>query len=173
MNRKRIYLAGGCYWGTQHFLKQIPGIEETKVGFANGDVENPTYEQVCQHTTGFAETVEVVYDVDKVSLNTILRLYFKTIDPTSVNKQGEDEGDQYRTGIYYVEQEDEPIIREAIAILQQKYNKPIAIEVLPLRNYYPAHEAHQDYLDKNPQGYCHVDPSLFALAKKGIKALED
>lgn len=171
MNTKTIYLAGGCYWGTEHFLKQIQGVRNTTVGFANGNCENPTYEQVCQHTTGFAETVKVEYDADQVSLDFLLSLYYKTIDPTSINKQGEDCGDQYRTGIYYTNDSDLPVIQASVAELAQHYDKPIAIEVMPLRNYYAAHEAHQDYLDKNPQGYCHIDPSLFELARKSKQSL--
>lgn len=166
MNERVIYLAGGCYWGTEHFMKQIDGVIDTTVGFANGNCENPTYEQVCQHTTGFAETVKVVYDADKVSLPFFLDLYYKIIDPTAVNHQGEDFGDQYRTGVYYTDEAERPVIEASIKDLSQYYEAPIAIEVLPLRNYYPAHEAHQDYLDKNPKGYCHVSPELFAMARK-------
>src|SRR5574344_167767 len=161
-----IYLAGGCYWGTQHFLKQITGVLSTTVGFANGNTPNPTYEQVCSHTTGYAEPVRVDYDPDQVSLNFLLQLSYHPIDPTSVNRQGEDRGDQYRTGIYYTDPTDLPVIQQSVAELATSYNVPIAIEVMPLRNFFPAHTAHQDYLDKNPQGYCHIDPALFELAKK-------
>lgn len=161
---KTIYLAGGCYWGTEHFLKQIHGVLDTTVGFANGNVPNPTYKQVCTHTTGFAETVCVHYD--DVALEQLLELYFMTIDPTSVNRQGEDEGDQYRTGIYYTDPADLPVIQQSISQLAQRYEAPIVIEVEPLRNFYPAHDDHQDYLDKNPHGYCHINPELFSIAKR-------
>ena len=161
---KTIYLAGGCYWGTEHFLKQIHGVLDTTVGFANGNVPNPTYKQVCTHTTGFAETVCVHYE--DVALEQLLELYFMTIDPTSVNRQGEDEGDQYRTGIYYTDPADLPVIQQSISQLAQCYEAPIVIEVEPLRNFYPAHDDHQDYLDKNPHGYCHINPELFVIAKR-------
>ncbi len=161
---KTIYLAGGCYWGTEHFLKQVHGVLDTTVGFANGNVPNPTYNQVCTHTTGFAETVCVCYD--DVALEQLLELYYMTIDPTSVNRQGEDEGDQYRTGIYYTDPADLPVIQQSIRQLASRYKAPIVIEVEPLRNFYPAHEDHQDYLDKNPFGYCHINPELFSLAKR-------
>jgi len=160
-----IYLAGGCYWGTQHFLKQIDGVLSTTVGFANGNTPNPTYEQVCTHTTGYAETVRVDYDPTQVSLTFLLKLYFMTVDPTAVNRQGEDRGDQYRTGIYYTEPSDLPTIQQSIAQLATQHQMPIAIEVFPLRNFYPAHSDHQNYLDKNPHGYCHINPNLFELAK--------
>ena len=165
-NQADIYLAGGCFWGTEHFLKQINGVESTQVGYANSNTPNPTYEQVCSGKTNAAETVKVVYDPQKVDLNFLLDLYFKTIDPTSLNKQGNDRGTQYRTGIYYTDKADLPVINNAIKVLSTQYNRPLAIEVKPLSNFYKAEEYHQDYLDKHPTGYCHIDPSLFALAKK-------
>lgn len=161
-----IYLAGGCFWGTQHFLQLINGIVETEVGYANGSTKNPTYQEVKQQKTGHAETVKVVYNPDVASLSTILDLFFKTIDPTSLNKQGDDAGTQYRTGIYYVNESDLPIIHAEIDRLAKMYNAPIAVEVLPLNNFYSAEDYHQDYLNKNVEGYCHIDPSLFELAQK-------
>lgn len=167
-NYKEIYLAGGCFWGTEKYLSNIQGIMETEVGYANGNTANPTYEQVCRHNSGHAETVRVVYDPSKIRLAFILDLYYDVINPTSINKQGGDIGTQYRTGIYYVDEHDLPIIKESIAKLQTKYEKAIAIEVKPLENYYIAEEYHQKYLDKNPTGYCHINPSKFldALAVK-------
>lgn len=164
--RSEIYLAGGCFWGTEHFLKQIRGVESTEVGYANGNTPNPTYEEVCHQNTGFAETVKVVYDPQEVSLGLLLDLYFKTIDPTSLNRQGNDRGSQYRTGIYYTDKADLPVIEDAIHALAKNYSKPIAIEVEPLKNFYKAEGYHQDYLDKHPGGYCHIDPRLFELARK-------
>ena len=161
-----IYLAGGCFWGTEHFLKQIRGVESTQAGYANSIVANPSYEQVCSGKTDAAETVKVVYDPETLDLSTLLELYFKTIDPTSLNRQGNDRGTQYRTGIYYTNPEDLPIIRQAIEALAAQYKEPIAIEVKPLKNFYPAETYHQDYLDKNPNGYCHINPALFDLARK-------
>lgn len=163
---KEIYFAGGCFWGTEHFFKQIRGVVSTEVGYANGNGENPTYEEVCKHTTGFAETVHVVYNPDQLSLETLLDLYFQTIDPTLLNRQGNDIGDQYRTGVYYTDPADEPIIRSSLAQLQKRYQASIVTECLPLKNFYTAEEYHQDYLDKNPNGYCHVRPELFELARR-------
>lgn len=163
---KEIYLAGGCFWGTEHFLKQVEGVETTQVGYANGNIANPTYQQVCTGTTDFAETVKVQYDPELVDLPFLIGLYFKTIDPTSLNRQGGDRGTQYRTGIYYTDSADLPVIRETVNSLAAGYTRPLAVEIKPLENFYPAEDYHQDYLDKNPGGYCHIDPSLFDMARK-------
>lgn len=160
-----IYVAGGCFWGTEHFLKQINGVIATEVGYANGTTANPTYQEVCHNNTGHAETVKVLYNPNEVSLTTLLELYFMTIDPTSMNKQGGDRGSQYRTGIYYTNDADLPIIQAAIAVLSKKYSQPIVIEVKPLENFYNAEGYHQDYLDKNEGGYCHINPQLFEIAR--------
>lgn len=165
-DKAEIYLAGGCFWGTEHFLKQIRGVEQTEVGYANSQVPNPTYKEVCTGNTGAVETVKVVYDPRTVDLDLLLDLYFQTIDPTSVNRQGGDSGLQYRTGIYYIDKDDAPVIEAAIKDLAKDYAKPIAIEVMPLVNFYAAEEYHQDYLDKNVGGYCHINPKLFELARK-------
>lgn len=162
---KEIYLAGGCFWGTEKYLSNINGIIKTDVGYANGNTENPTYQEVCHNNTGHAETVRVFYDPTIARLEFILSLYYDVINPTSVNKQGEDRGTQYRTGIYYVDEADVPIIQSSLQELQKKYDKPIAIEMLPLRNYYLAEEYHQKYLDKNPTGYCHIGKEKFEQAK--------
>ena len=166
MKIKDIYIAGGCFWGTEHFFKQIAGVVETEVGFANGQTDTPTYEQVYTDTTGYAETVHVVYDSDMVSLDFLLRMFFVAIDPTSLNKQGHDEGTRYRTGIYYTDAADLPIITRAYAEEQNKYTQPLVVEKLPLQNFYPADEYHQDYLDKHPDGYCHLPKALFDFARK-------
>ena len=163
---REIYFAGGCFWGTEHFFKQINGVTATQVGYANGNIENPTYEQVYTDSTGFAEVVKVAYDPKVVSLEMLLDLFFKTIDPTSLNQQGEDIGTRYRTGIYWVNSEDEKAVTEALSELQKNYEKPIVVENEPLKNFYSGEEYHQDYLDKNPSGYCHINPGLFELAKK-------
>lgn len=164
-NLKEIYLAGGCFWGTGKYLSVIPGIVRTDVGYANGNTENPTYEEVCHNHTGHAETVRVFYNTEEIRLEFILSLYYDVIDPTSLNRQGGDTGTQYRTGIYYVDGDDVTIIRKSIEELRKKYEKPIAIEVLPLKNYYLAEEYHQKYLDKNPSGYCHIGRHKFDQAK--------
>ena len=163
---KEIYLAGGCFWGTEHFFKQVTGVVETEVGFANGNTPDPTYKEVYTDTTGYAETVRIRYDDGRVGLRFLLRLYFKAIDPTSLNKQGEDEGTRYRTGIYYVDPADEQTIRSVWDEEQKKADAPLAVEVGPLENFYPAEEYHQDYLDKNPDGYCHLPLELFRFARE-------
>ena len=163
---KHIYLAGGCFWGTEHFFKQIAGVVETEVGFANGQTLNPTYEQVYTDTIGYAETVHVVYDPKKVDLEFLLRMFFVAIDPTSLNKQGHDEGTRYRTGIYCSEDTDLPTIDKVYAEEQSKYDEPLVVEKLPLQNFYPADEYHQDYLDKHPNGYCHLPKALFEFARE-------
>lgn len=153
---KTIYLAGGCYWGVEKYISLIKGVTETTVGFANGDTEHPTYEQVRYENTGHAETVKVVYDEEKLPLKLLLKLFYRIIDPVSVDKQGEDEGHQYRTGIYFTDKEDEEIIKESLKELEQKVGEPLAVEACPLEHFYKAEEYHQKYLDKNPNGYCHV-----------------
>ncbi len=160
-----IYLAGGCFWGTQHFIDQINGIVESEVGFANSNTPNPSYKLVCTGATNAVETVKITYNPEVLPLDELLNLYFMTIDPTSVNRQGGDSGTQYRTGIYYIDNNDRETIDRQLAKLQTKYDKPLAIEVKPLQNYYPAEEYHQNYLDKNPNGYCHISPELIKFIK--------
>lgn len=166
--KKEIYLAGGCFWGTEKYLQNIPGIVSTEVGYANGNTENPTYEEVCNHNTGHAETVKVEYDDEVIGLPYILELYYDVINPVSVNRQGGDVGSQYRTGIYYTKDQDATVIEESIEKLQKQYKETIAIERVPLRNYYKAEEYHQKYLDKNPGGYCHIGTDKFEKAKKAV-----
>lgn len=162
---KEIYLAGGCFWGLEKYLEEIPGVIFTEVGYANGKTENPTYEEVCRRDTGHAEAVYVKYDFQKISLDFLLKLYYDIIDPVSINRQGNDTGKQYRTGIYYVDSEDLPIIKKSIEELQTQFDHPIAIEVKPLENYYKAEEYHQKYLVKNPGGYCHISWEQIDKAK--------
>lgn len=164
-NIKEIYLAGGCFWGTEKYLSLIKGIVETEVGYANGRTENPTYEDVCYRNTGHAETVRVRYDSNIISLDKILDLYYETINPVSVNRQGGDSGTQYRTGVYYTDVSDREIILKSIEELSKNYKSPIAIEVKELENYYKAEEYHQKYLDKNPNGYCHIGQDKFKKAR--------
>jgi peptide methionine sulfoxide reductase msrA/msrB len=163
---REIYLAGGCFWGTEHYFKQVRGVVDTETGFANGHLDNPSYKQVKAGDTGFAETVRIKYDPDVVSLELLLDLYFKSIDPLSLNKQGEDEGTQYRTGIYYTDPSDLPVIDRAFGAVEAAAGRPLAVEKLPLQNFFTAEEYHQDYLDKNPSGYCHLPAALFEFARK-------
>lgn len=166
---KEIYLAGGCFWGTEHYFKQIEGVKETEVGYANGVTKNPTYQEVCTDKTQFAETVRIEYDPEVVDLRFLLNMYFEAIDPTAVNRQGHDVGSQYRTGIYYTDASDLPTINAVMDEQQRKLSELIAVEVEPLKNFYKAEEYHQDYLDKNPNGYCHLPRSLFEYARKAKK----
>ena len=163
MSVKTIYLAGGCFWGTQKFFDQFEGVVRTEVGYANGPTENPSYQEVCR-SSGHAETVRIDYDPAAVSLTQLLDWYFLTVDPTSYHRQGGDMGVQYRTGIYYTEAEELPEIRARYALEQAKYRQPLEVELLPLANFYPAEEYHQKYLDKNPGGYCHISKDLLHLA---------
>lgn len=163
---KEIYLAGGCFWGTEHFFKQIDGVAETEVGYANGITENPTYKEVCTDKTRYAETVRIVYNPERVGLRFLLQMFFKAINPLSVNQQGHDVGTQYRTGIYYTDEKDLPIIDQVYQAEQAKYKVPLAVEKMPLVNFYRAEDYHQDYLDKNPDGYCHLPLELFKFAKE-------
>lgn len=162
---KEIYFAGGCFWGTQHYFKQIKGVVETAVGYANGHTPDPTYQEVYTDGTGYAETVKVVYDPQLISLELLTDLYFHSIDPLSLNKQGEDTGTRYRTGIYYTDQEDLPVLKKVYDQVASQYDTPLAVELEPLRNFYTGEEYHQDYLDKNPTGYCHLPKALFEFAR--------
>lgn len=163
---QEIYLAGGCFWGTQHYLKQIRGVLATETGYANGQGENPSYEEVYTDRTGFAETVRVVFDPETLSLRFLLELYFRSIDPLSLNRQGGDCGTRYRTGIYYLAEEDLPVIREVCEQVAATAGAPLAVEVEPLRNFYPAEAFHQDYLDNHPDGYCHIPHALIQAARE-------
>lgn len=160
------YFAGGCFWGVQYFFSLINGVTDTQVGYANGTLANPTYEQVCTGKSGHAETVRVTYDPSVVTLDYLVWLFFHVIDPTSLNRQGNDVGTQYRTGIYYTSEEDGALIREVVEGLALRYPRPVVVEVEPLSSFYPAEAAHQDYLVHNPGGYCHIPASLFSLARR-------
>ena len=154
---REIYLAGGCFWGVEAYMARIYGVYDVTSGYANGNTENPTYEEVSYEHTGHAETVHVLYDPQRIALEDLLGYYFKIIDPTSSNRQGNDQGEQYRTGIYYVEEDDLPVIEKVFKEEQKKYTEPMVTEVEPLKNFTLAEEYHQDYLEKNPDGYCHID----------------
>ena len=154
---EKIYFAGGCFWGVDEYFDRIYGVAEVTSGYANGSGGKPTYEEIIYEDRGFAETVEVSYDPARVSLEELTEYYFDVIDPTTLNKQGNDQGEQYRTGIYYIDDTDKTVIDKQVKQEQKSYDKPIVTEVLPLENYYLAEEEHQDYMKKNPDGYCHID----------------
>ena len=150
-----IYLAGGCFWGLEEYFSRISGVLQTSVGYANGQVETTNYQLIKE--TDHAETVQVVYDEKVVSFREILLYYFRVIDPLSVNQQGNDRGRQYRTGIYYKDEEDLPTINTVVREQELLIGRKIAVEVEKLRHYILAEDYHQDYLKKNPGGYCHID----------------
>ncbi|MBN2882170.1 MAG: peptide-methionine (R)-S-oxide reductase MsrB [Clostridia bacterium] len=154
---RTIYLAGGCFWGLEAYMARVPGVADSVSGYANGTTENPSYEDVVHNGTGHAETVEVKYDPDMISIDEILNYFFRVIDPTSYNQQGPDIGSQYRTGIYYTDEEDLALIEKAVALEQKEHFDKITTEVLPLVHFFKAEEYHQDYLEKTPNGYCHIN----------------
>ena len=160
-----IYFAGGCFWGTQHYLSQFEGVIDTEVGYANGTLANPSYQQVYTDQTGHVECVRVLYDSEVISLTTLCRMFFRSIDPLLENRQGEDCGTRYRTGIYWVQESDASIVEEVFAEVRKKYGYPLAVEKSLLDCFYPAEEYHQQYLVKNPDGYCHLSPFLLKSAK--------
>jgi methionine-S-sulfoxide reductase len=157
---KTIYLAGGCFWGVQKYFDQFEGVAETETGYANGPDQAPGYRDVCNNS-GHAETVKIVYDENRIRLTELLNHYFRIIDPLSVNQQGHDRGIQYRTGIYYTDEDQLPEIEAVYRAQEEKAGTGLAVEKGPLRNFFAAEEYHQKYLDKNPGGYCHIPESMF------------
>ncbi len=160
INARTIYLAGGCFWGVEAYFERIDGVIDAVSGYANGTTENPSYEDVVYRKTGHAETVKVVYNPDKLSLDDILQYYFRIIDPTSLNKQGNDRGVQYRAGVFTTDPAEHTVVAAALTALQARYKRPVVVENTPLVHFYDAEQYHQDYLLKNPNGYCHVDLNL-------------
>ena len=160
---KTIYLAGGCFWGVQKFFDQFDGVINTEVGYANGPEEAPSYQDVCQ-SSGHAETVKIVYDESRITLTDLLNYYFMVIDPLSINKQGNDAGIQYRTGIYYTDEEQLSEARQVYAAEEEKAGASLAVELEPLQNFFTAEEYHQKYLVKNPGRYCHIPRAMFNLS---------
>ena len=159
---KTIYLAGGCFWGVQKFFDQFPGVVKTEVGYANGPDSAPSYREVCDNS-GHAETVRIDYDEQEISLTKLLKYYFMVIDPLSVNRQGHDSGIQYRTGISYTEEDQLPEITAVYRAEEEKAGEKLAVELMPIENFFSAEEYHQKYLDKNPGGYCHIPRNFLSL----------
>ncbi len=157
---KTIYLAGGCFWGVQKYFDQFEGVCYTETGYANGPDSAPSYQEVCADS-GHAETVRIDYEESVISLTELLDRYFTVIDPLSINRQGHDEGIQYRTGIYYTDEAQLPEINAVFAAQEKKAGQKLAVEKEPLRNFFTAEEYHQKYLDKNPGGYCHIPLGFF------------
>jgi len=156
---KKITLAGGCFWGVEAYFSRVKGITKTVVGYIDGTTENPSYEEVC-NGSGHAEAVYIEYDESVIDLNKILKHFFRIIDPTQRNRQGNDIGKQYRSAIYYYDKEDMEVAKQFIESVKGNYKKPIQTEVLMASTFYDAEEYHQKYLDKNPYGYCHIDLNL-------------
>jgi methionine-S-sulfoxide reductase len=157
-----IYLAGGCFWGMQKFFDQFDGVTKTEVGYANGPDTAPSYQEVCR-SSGHAETLRIAFDEARISVEQLLDYYFMVIDPLSVNRQGEDSGIQYRTGIFYTDETQLPAIRRIYGREEAKAGAKLAVIVEPLRNFFSAEEYHQKYLEKNPGGYCHIPQKYFSL----------
>ncbi len=156
MKTRSIYLAGGCFWGMEKLMHSIPGVVGAVSGYANGTCEaDANYKTVCTGETGFRETVFVVYDPAKVSLDQLLFAYFAVVDKTAVNRQGHDVGTQYQAGVYYADDESGDTV-ERIAAIERARTPGFAVEIKTLVSFYPAEEYHQNYLDKNPGGYCHI-----------------
>lgn len=160
---KIIYLAGGCFWGVQEYYSRLKGVISTTSGYAQGHKENPSYLEVKSGSTNHAETVEVVYDSSIISLTSLLEHYLRFVDPYSINKQGEDEGSQYRTGVYYIDENDQEIIKN---YFDKTLDKNYKIEIQKLSCFYKAEDYHQDYLKKNPTGYCHINLNLIKNNEK-------
>lgn len=163
---KTIYLAGGCFWGVEAYFQGVDGVVDTTVGYAQGSIQAPSYEDVCTGKTGHTETVEIVYDEQRVSLHVLFTHFFRIINPTWLNRQGEDRGTQYRTGIYSKDKADLIEAEQYIQMRQVDYTQPIVVEVEALQSFFEAEEYHQDYLKKNPTGYCHVDLSYIPKIEK-------
>lgn len=163
---KTIYFAGGCFWGTEHYIRQFEGVTDTQTGYANGNIPSPSYEQVYTDGTGYAECVKVSYDPEIISLETLCRLFFRSIDPLSLNRQGEDQGTRYRTGIYWEEEEDRTAIEKVYSEIQNRYEERLTVEKETLECFYPAEDYHQDYLLKNPEGYCHLSMQTLGFARR-------
>lgn len=163
---KEIYFAGGCFWGTEHYMRQFEGVTKTVTGYANGFLPDPAYEQVYTDTTGHVECVKVIYDPEIISLATLCRLFSRSIDPLLKDRQGNDIGTRYRTGIYWLDEEDRPTVEMVYEEVQAMHDSPIVVEKCRLECFFPAEEYHQDYLVRNPSGYCHLSVAELQFAKR-------
>ena len=176
--QKEIYLAGGCFWGTELYVSLVNGVVSAESGYANGRTSHPSYREVCSGS-GHAETVHIVYDPRIVDLDSLLTAFYDSIDPTAKDRQGNDIGPQYRSGIYYAahadgsENPDAAVICASLDALQKQIGKPLAIETGPIVNFYRAEEEHQEYLEKNPNGYCHISPALIAQMREKRAAAQN
>ncbi|TAA69736.1 peptide-methionine (R)-S-oxide reductase MsrB [Planococcus salinarum] len=152
-----IWFAGGCFWGVEAYMARVYGVYDVTSGYANGTTDNPTYKDVLYKNTGHAETVHVQYDPERIDLESLVSQFFLIIDPTLLNQQGNDKGTMYRTAVFYEDPEERAVIDAVVEAEAERYDKPIVTEIEPLEHYYLAEEYHQDYLEKNPDGYCHIE----------------
>lgn len=148
--------AAGCFWGVQSYFDQVPGVQETTVGYTGGHTKNPSYEEVCTHTTGHAEAVQLRFDQDKISYEDLCRHFFRMHDPTQINRQGWDIGDSYRSAIFYVDDEQRKTAEAVMKEAEPDFDKPIATQIVPAATFYEAEEYHQKYAEKTGRGTCHV-----------------
>jgi methionine-S-sulfoxide reductase len=159
--------AAGCFWGVQTYFDQVPGVVKTTVGYTGGHTPNPTYEQVCSHTTGHVEATKIEFDPSQISYHTLLEHFFGMHDPTQINRQGPDVGDNYRSAIFYTSSEQQ---QEAEAMVKQfteshQFKQPIATQIVPASDFYDAEEYHQKYFEKTGVGMCHISPSENVLVR--------
>lgn len=163
---KKIVLAGGCFWGVQAYFQRVKGIESSVVGYINADIDNISYEQVCSQQYHAIEGVLLEYNPQVISLDKIMELLFRVIDPTSLDRQGYDIGYSYRVGAYYFDEEDALIINKYLDSIKNNYPKPLVFEIKPLKSFFIAEDYHQDYLINNPGGYCHVNFNVLKAEDK-------
>lgn len=154
---RKIYLAGGCFWGIQGYFTRVAGVLESSVGYANSRIANPSYELVCSGISGAVEALELIYDEKRLGLSEIVDRLLSIIDPSALNYQANDIGTQYRNGVYYLQEGDEAVIKERVRAWEQRSGRKAVTEILPLQNFYLAESYHQNYLQANPHGYCHID----------------
>lgn len=172
MSESQLTLAGGCFWCVEAVYLRVPGVLKVESGYANGDTDNPTYQAVCTGTTNHAEVIQITFDPDRLSTDTLLNVFWTVHDPTTLNRQGNDTGTQYRSGIYYTSDEQRKIAERSKADAQARFTDPIVTEIEPLRKYFPAEDYHQDYFNRNPgNGYCQfaIPPKLAKLEKLGLE----
>ncbi len=156
MTTSKIILAAGCFWGVQYYFDRVPGVVKTTVGYTGGTTKNPTYEEVCSRATGHAEAVEIEYDPSKVSVDILVRQFFRMHDPTQLNRQGPDVGDQYRSAIFYFDDAQKNVAEAVKTELQKDMSKPIVTEITPTTTFYPAEDYHQKYTERTGHGMCHI-----------------
>lgn len=153
---QQALFAAGCFWGVQYYFDEVPGVTETTVGYTGGYTEDPTYEEVCSHTTGHAEAVLITFDPKKVSYETLVRHFFRMHDPTQLNRQGPDIGDSYRTAIFYFDDEQQEIAEKIKQSSQAKFTEPIVTEITKAGEFYEAEDYHQKFTERTGRGMCHI-----------------